>query len=163
VVASAYAAQVGLSLAWGRVFFVFGPGEPPGRLASSVAIALAEGREALCAHGEQERDFLHARELAAAFGALLRSDVTGLVNLASGASARVRDLVEALAFAAHRPDLVRLGALPATADPSQLSADISRLSEEVGWIPSLDMIDAAQRTFYWLQPRRDSEMTGCRP
>jgi nucleoside-diphosphate-sugar epimerase len=162
VVASAYAAQMGLSLAWGRVFFVFGPGEPPGRLASSVAMALAEGREALCTHGEQVRDFLYAPELAAAFVALLRSDVTGPVNLASGAPARVRDLVEALAEAAHRPDLVRLGALPAPADPAQLTADVSLLREKVGWTPSIDLTIGARRTFDWWQSRCDSETPGRR-
>ena len=123
-------------------------------------MALADGREALCTHGEQVRDFLYAPELAAAFVALLRSDVTGPVNLASGAPVRVRDLVEALAQAAGRPDLVRRGALPAPADPAQLTADVSRLREEVGWIPSIDLTDAAHRTFEWWQSRRDSELAG---
>ena len=36
--------QEGLSLAWGRVFFTFGPGEPAGRLVPSVARALLEAR-----------------------------------------------------------------------------------------------------------------------
>ena len=101
-----------MSLAWGRVFFVFGPHEHPARLAGSVAGALVAGQEALCSHGEQVRDFLYAPELAAAFVALLRSDVTGPVNMASGEAVALRELIEALAAAAGRPDLVRLGARP---------------------------------------------------
>jgi nucleoside-diphosphate-sugar epimerase len=160
VVASAYAEQQGMALAWGRVFFVFGPGEPPGRLASSVAMALADGREALCTHGEQVRDFLYAPELAAAFVALLNSDVAGPVNLASGTPMRIRDLIAALAVAAGRPDLVRLGALPAPADPTELTAAVSRLRDEVGWSPSVQRADAAQRTFEWWQLQRRSEVIG---
>lgn len=162
VVASAYAAQLGLSLAWGRVFFVFGPGEPPGRLASSVAMALAAGEAAPCTHGEQVRDFLYAPELAAAFAVLLRSDVTGPVNLASGTPMRVRDLIEALAQAAGRPDLVRLGALPAPAGPARLTADVARLRDEVGWTPSTELSDAAEQTLAWWRSRHDTEATGAR-
>ncbi len=162
VVASAYGAQLGLSLAWGRVFFVFGPGEPPGRLASSVAMALAAGEEALCTHGEQVRDFLYAPELAAAFVALLRSEVTGPVNLASGTPMRVRDLIEALAEAAARPDLVCLGALPAPAGPARLTAEVARLRDEVGWTPSTELPDAAAQTFAWWQSRHGSGATGGR-
>ncbi|MHB1567568.1 MAG: NAD-dependent epimerase/dehydratase family protein [Solirubrobacteraceae bacterium] len=148
-IAQSYASEVGLSLAWGRVFFVFGPHEHPARLAGSVASALVAGREAPCSHGEQVRDFLYAPELASAFVTLLRSPVTGAVNLASGRPARVRDLIEAIAEAAGRPDLVRLGARPSAPEPLSLTADVGRLRDEVGWSPSLSMSEAAQLTVDW--------------
>lgn len=148
-VAAAYADEVGVSMAWGRVFFVFGPHEDPARLAGSVAGALVTGREALCSHGEQVRDFLYAPELAAAFVALLGSEVTGPVNLASGEPLRVRDLIDALARAAGRPDLVRLGARPTADEPGRLTADIARLRDEVGWTRSISLDEAAARTVAW--------------
>lgn len=154
-VAEAYAEEAGVSLAWGRVFFVFGPYEHPARLAGSVASALVAGQEALCSHGEQVRDFLYAPELAAAFVALLRSDVTGTVNMASGEAVRLRHLIEALADAAGRPDLVRLGARPSPPEPARLAADVTRLRDDVGWAPSLSLEEAAARTVAWWreQPR----------
>lgn len=148
-VAAAYADEVGLSMAWGRVFFVFGPHEHPARLAGSVAAALVTGREALCSHGDQVRDFLYAPELAAAFVALLTSEVTGPVNMGSGEPLRVRDLIEALARAAGRPDLVRLGARPSPNEPARLTADVTRLRDEVGWTRSISLDEAAARTVAW--------------
>lgn len=152
-IASAYAEEVGISLGWGRVFFVFGPRESPARLAGSVASALVAGREAPCSHGAQVRDFLYAPELAEAFTALLRSEVTGPVNMASGHPLRVRDLIEALAEAAARPDLVRLGARPSGPEPSRLTAAVARLRDEVGWAPSLSLHEAAEQTVAWWRAR----------
>src|SRR5207244_636415 len=53
-----------LSLGWGLIFFVFGPGEHPQRLVSSVARALLRGDPAETSTGEQVRDFIYAPELA---------------------------------------------------------------------------------------------------
>jgi nucleoside-diphosphate-sugar epimerase len=152
-IASAYAREAGISFAWGRIFFVFGPYEDPARLAGSVASALVAGDPALCSHGEQIRDFLYAPELAEAFLALLGSPVEGAVNVASGRPVRIRELVAALAEAAGRPDLVRLGARPAGAEPRLLTADVTRLREEVGWSPSLTLDEAARATVGWWRER----------
>lgn len=152
--AAAYAREMGMSLAWGRIFFVFGPHEDPARLAGFVASSLVAGREAPCSRGEQVRDFLYAPELSSAFVALLAADVVGPVNMASGRPVRVRELIEALATAAGRPDLVRLGARPSGDEPHRLTADVARLRDEVGWSPSLSLDEAARRTVTWWRQRQ---------
>ncbi len=150
LVAERYAEEVGLSLAWGRVFFVFGPREDPSRLGGSVARALVRGEPALCSHGEQLRDFLYSADLADAFVALLRSSATGAVNVASGEPTGIRDLVQALADAAGRPDLVELGALPASpTEPAELLADVTRLRDEIGWTPPASLGQRAADTISW--------------
>lgn len=150
LIASRYAEEVGMSLGWGRVFFVFGPHEHPARLAGSVARALALGEEAPCSYGEQLRDFLYSEDLASAFVALLRSPVEGPVNLASGWPVRVRGLVESLAIAAQRPELIRLGARPASpGEPAELIADVTRLRDEVGWTPPATLEQRAADTIAW--------------
>ena len=152
--AEAAAARHGLSLAWGRIFFVFGPGEDPRRLTASVAQALLEGRPAECTAGEQRRDFMHTRDLGNAFAALLASGVTGPVNVASGRTVSVADLVHALARAAGRIDLVRLGARERSpGDPDAIEADVGRLRDEVGWQPELDLETAAKETIDWWAAR----------
>lgn len=136
LVAERYAAQAGFSLAWGRIFFVFGPHEHPSRLAASVVQSLLAGREAPCSHGQQVRDFIYSEDLAAAFVALLDSPVDGAVNLGSGTPLRIADLVCGLAAACRRSDLLRLGArASAPGEPAELVADITRLRREVGWTP----------------------------
>lgn len=148
--AEAHAAGAGYSLAWGRIFFVFGPHEDERRLGGSVAAALAAGRAAETSAGEQVRDFLFAPELAEAFVAVLASSVTGAVNVASGVPVALRDVVLALGHASGRPDLVRLGGRPGNRDePARLVADVTRLRDEVGWTPSLSLDEAAARTMAW--------------
>ncbi len=152
LIADRYAETAGLSLAWGRIFFVFGPGEDPSRLVGSVAQALTQGHEAPCTHGRQRRDFLYSEDLADAFVSLLLSDVQGPVNLASGQATSIAELVTALARAAGRSDLLRLGALPASAnEPIELVADVTRLREEVGWAPSAPLAQRAAETIGWWQ------------
>jgi dTDP-L-rhamnose 4-epimerase len=150
VVAREWARQSDVALAWGRVFHVYGPHEHPDRLASGVARALLRGKEARCTHGRQVRDFLYAPELGGAFAALLRSEVTGPVNMASGELHTIAELVEEIAMAAGRPELVRLGALPANpAEPLRLTAEVRRLREEVGWRPTVGLSEGVERTVDW--------------
>jgi nucleoside-diphosphate-sugar epimerase len=141
---------VGIELAWGRIFYVYGPHEHPARLASSVAQALVRGEPVKCTDGAQVRDYTYVSELGEAFAALLDSPVSGPVNMASGEPVRIADLVMALAAAAGRPDLVLLGALPRRAgEPERLTADVRRLRDEVGWSASVRLQEGAERTVEW--------------
>jgi nucleoside-diphosphate-sugar epimerase len=127
-------------LAWGRVFFLYGPGEHPDRLVASVARRLLAGDEAPTSEGTQVRDFMHVADVAGAFAALLDSGVTGAVNIGSGIPVTVRAVVDEVARAAGRPDLLRPGALPQREDePVELVADVRRLRDEVGFRPRYDL------------------------
>ncbi len=123
-----------VEIAWTRLFHMFGPGEPPGRLVPSVALALIEGREARCASGRPVRDFVATRFIGAAIAALAASRVTGPVNVASGEGRRIADVVSFLGQAAGKPELVRLGALPdRPGEVPVMVADVTRLRREVGF------------------------------
>jgi nucleoside-diphosphate-sugar epimerase len=159
LVAERYAEQAGIELAWGRIFYVYGPHEHPARLASSVARALVRGEPVKCTDGAQVRDYIYVSELGDAFAALLDSPVAGPVNVASGWPVRVADLVMALATAAGRPELMLLGALPRRArEPERLTADVGRLRDEVGWSASIGLPEGAARTVEWW--RRELELAG---
>jgi nucleoside-diphosphate-sugar epimerase len=138
-------------LAWGRVFFLYGPGEHPDRLVASVARRLLAGDEAPTSEGTQVRDFMHVADVAGAFAALLDSGVTGAVNIGSGIPVTVRAVVDEVARAAGRPDLLRPGALPQREDePVELLADVRRLRDEVGFRPSYDLESGIKDTVdYW--------------
>jgi nucleoside-diphosphate-sugar epimerase len=149
-IAERYAGQADVSFAWGRVFFVYGPHEQPGRLASSVASALVRGEPAETSAGTQVRDFLHAEDLGAAFAALLDSDVAGAVNMASGEPRPIRDLIVALGEAAGRPDLLRIGArAPSPDEPASITAAVDRLRDEVGWRGGRPLEQGAADTIAW--------------
>jgi nucleoside-diphosphate-sugar epimerase len=149
--ARCYAGPGRPSLGWGRIFFLYGPGEHPARLVSSAVIALLEGRPARCSHGRQIRDFMHTADAAAAFAALLDDErVTGAVNIASGEPLTIADLVRLIGDICGRPELVELGALPPRADePGTLVADVRRLREEVGFVPGRTLAGGVAATVDW--------------
>ena len=148
--AAAFGRARGVSVAWARLFFLYGPGEHPARLVPSVARALLAGEPAACTAGTQERDFLHADDAAAAPVALARGTAVGPVNVGSGEGVAVRDVVAAVAAACGRPDLVRYGARPLPPlDPPRLVADVSRLRGAVGWRPRVGLADGLAATVEW--------------
>jgi nucleoside-diphosphate-sugar epimerase len=144
--------QAGLSSAWGRIFFLYGPHEHPGRLVSSVIRALLRGEEAPCSPGTQVRDFLHVEDVGGAFVALLESEIQGAVNVASGHPLAVKDVVQEIARQLDQQGLVKLGALPArSGDPALLVADTERLRSEVGFIPKYSLESGIRETIRWWQ------------
>ena len=150
----AYSRQVSLSSAWGRIFFPFGRHEHPVRLIPSVARSLLGEQIAECTPGEQVRDFMHVDDVAAAFVALLTSDVQGAVNIGSGAGVRVKQIVRSIGEQIGRSDLIRLGARPMQAgDPPSIVADVTRLEREVGWRPSRTFDEALSETVDWWRTR----------
>lgn len=121
-------------VAWARLFHLFGPGENPARLVPSIMIALREGREAQCSSGRPVRDFISTRNAAAAIIALATSNVTGPVNIASGAPISIAAMARLIAGIAGRPDLLRLGTLPDRPnEPPYMVAHTGRLRREVGF------------------------------
>lgn len=154
VVAAALAAQDGWELAWARLFFVYGPGDPGPRLIPSVAEALARGAVAETSSGGQRRDFLHVDDAGAALAALAGAEgVTGAVNVASGEAPPVRELAGRLAELAGRPDLLALGALPGGEEPACVQADVTRLREEVGFAPRVGVDAGLRATLDWWRAR----------
>ena len=146
------AAERGFGFSWGRIFFVYGPYEQPDRLVSQVAESLVKGEPTLTSEGTQRRDFLHARDVASAFVALLDSDVEGPVNIGSGDAVPVRDVVSLIGAAAGRPELVRFGEIPQRAgDPPLIEADVARLRDEVGWRPTVSLEEGIRETVEWWQ------------
>ncbi|WP_270934072.1 NAD-dependent epimerase/dehydratase family protein [Falsiroseomonas oryzae] len=126
--------RAGFSVAWARLFHLFGEGEHPDRLVPSVALALAEGREARCASGRPVRDFASTRFVGEALAGLAASGVTGAVNVASGEGRSIAVIVRLLGEAAGRPHLVRLGALPdRPGEVPRMVADVTRLRRDVGF------------------------------
>jgi nucleoside-diphosphate-sugar epimerase len=146
----AFADQEGLSAAWGRVFFLYGPHEHPTRLVPSVINALLDGQPALCTHGNQIRDFLHVEDVASAFAALLDSEIEGAVNIASGEPVALKNIIYRIAEKLEQPDLVQLGAIPASeSDVPLLIGDASPLKQEVGWAPHYNLDTGLEMTIDW--------------
>lgn len=153
-IGAAWAAPAGVSLCWGRIFFLYGPAEDPRRLVSSVARALLRGESASVSEGSQRRDFLHSHDVAGAFVTLLDSDATGAINIGSGDAVAIREVVALIAQAAGRPDWVEYGTVPTRpGEPPVLQADVRKLRETTGWSPSLSLERGIEQVVEWWRAR----------
>jgi nucleoside-diphosphate-sugar epimerase len=149
-VLESYSAAAGVSSAWARIFFLYGPREHPSRLVPSVIRSLLAGENASCSHGEQIRDYLHVADVGDALAALLDSGVEGPVNIASGRPVTLKSVVLRIASQLERPELLQLGALPARPnDVPLVVADVGRLRDEVSWQPSFQLDDGLAQTIDW--------------
>jgi nucleoside-diphosphate-sugar epimerase len=149
-VASAYAEQEQIELAWARPFFVYGPREPPARLVPSVIRASLMGRAATVGSGERVRDFMYVEDVAGALAALLDGSVVGPVNIASGVGVTIGEIVDRITELTARPDLIRRGALPdRPGEPARLLADVGRLRNDVGYRAQWGLADGLAATVSW--------------
>lgn len=150
IMLGAFSKQKGISSAWGRVFFLYGPREHPERLVSSVIRSLLLGEPARCSHGNQLRDYLYVQDIADAFVSILESDVQGPINIASGYPVSLKEIVYKIAEKLKRKDLVRLGDLPAAADePDLLIGNTTRLTNELRWRQKYDLNHGLDETIDW--------------
>ena len=147
--AMTFSSENNVSLAWGRIFFLYGPYEASTRLVPYVITSLVKGEPALLSSGDQLRDFMYVKDVADAFTSLLDSEVTGAVNICSGIALPVKDLVLNIAQALGKTDLVRFGAKPDRDEPARIAGDIHRLKDEVGWQPRYSLDQGIQETVEW--------------
>jgi nucleoside-diphosphate-sugar epimerase len=142
----ALARQLGISAAWGRIFFPYGPGEPAGRLVPSVIDSILRGQPAQCSHGRQLRDFIYVDDVARAFAVVLDSSFEGAVNIGTGVAVTIADVAREAARAAGSLELLELGALPArSGEPDVLLADVERL-RQIGFVSQWTLAAAMDAT-----------------
>jgi len=137
---TAAARDIGITLAWARIFFCYGPGEPPGRLVGDLITGLSADNIVECTDGRQKRDFLHAADIGRALAILAEENAHGAINVGSGQAVPVATVIETVARLMERPELIRLGAQSRPPDdPPRIEADITRLTTEFGFRPQFDL------------------------
>jgi nucleoside-diphosphate-sugar epimerase len=125
-----YSQQTGLSLGWARSFFVYGPGEPPTKLIST----LIRNGQADIREPDRRMDYISVKDVGRALALLLDSELQGTVNIGSGKPTTTTE-VQQIIF--------RLLAKAGTARPAQrpgseavtddLYADTTRLRDLLGF------------------------------
>ena len=143
----------GISAACAHIHYLYGPWEDERRVIPTVTRSLLRGQGIDVTAGTQSRDYLHVADVAEALCRIVESDLTGRVDLCTGAPVMLRDVFEAIARATGRADLLRIGSLPdsestpwpATGDPAALLA--------TGWQPRYDLQQGIQETTAWWAAR----------
>lgn len=112
-----FAAEHKLRLQLLRIFQVFGEGEPPTRLWPSLLVAAREGRDFPMSLGEQVRDFIDVRDVAAAFVRALGFDgcepgIARVAHVGTGRPQRLADFARHWWEAQGATGQLQLGAVP---------------------------------------------------
>ena len=134
------------TLAWARLFYLYGPDEDPRRLVPAVTLALLEGRPAPTTPGEQLRDFLHVDDVAGALVAVAESDLAGAGERRHGTPRyRARDRRDARHITrAPRPPRGRRAAIRARR-PDGRHRGRRRARRECGFTPGRTLEDGLAR------------------
>src|SRR5262249_4666844 len=104
---SIFARDKGISFAWGRLFFPYGPNEGPKRLIPSMILSLLNNQVFACKNPGLERDFIFVDDVAAIFSTMMDSRIEGPVNLGSGRPVKLGAVVELIAKSLNAEHLVR--------------------------------------------------------
>ncbi|MDP4574916.1 NAD(P)-dependent oxidoreductase [Qipengyuania sp. G39] len=144
------AQALGGSIAWARLFYLFGKHEAPSRLVPQVIDRLLAGGIAEIGSGRAVRDFGYVSDIGAGLVALLNSGESGTFNVATGSGVSIASLVDRIGHALGKSDRIALGTLPDRPDePPRIVADITRLKETTGWSPAFDVASGLSETINW--------------
>lgn len=149
------ATMSGVEFAWGRIFWIYGPGEDKRRVIPYVINALLNDEVAMCSEGSQQRDFLYVNDVARAFTELLASKIQGAVNIGSGEAVSIKDLTSTLGRLIDKEDLIQLGEVNNEMDETPLVvADITRLKDELKFTPEYNLEDGLRLSMEWWRKGR---------
>ena len=151
------AAQAQIALAWGRIFYPYGPREDSRRVIPAAIRALLQGRSFATTPGEQVRDYIHVEDLAEAFCLMAENGVHGVFNIASGKPVTIRQLLETIGILTGLSDLLQFGAIPYRDwDPPFICADNRRL-REIGWQAKYTLREGLAQTIEWWRSAGEEE------
>jgi nucleoside-diphosphate-sugar epimerase len=131
-----YAQHFGLAITVLRIFNVYGPGQPEPFLIPLLVRQVGEGREIVVQDLAPRRDYVYVDDVAHAVAkALQTSDGFRVVNIGSGASHSVAELVQ-LVQEIWRTELpVRSKGIRRKDEIMDTVADIRAARELLGWRP----------------------------
>jgi UDP-glucose 4-epimerase len=148
-----------------RIFMVYGPGQREPRLVPYVIRALLRGERPRLTSGTRAIDWVYVDDVVDAFllAALAEGIEGAAVDVGSGTTVTIRDLVERIAVLVNPTIVPIFGALPDRALETSNVADLRRTEEILGWRPVTTLDDGLQATLEWLAGQPDIEHAGTSP
>ncbi len=140
----------GISIAWGRLFFPYGPYESPERLIPNTINSLLQGNISICKQPDLRRDFIFVQDIAEIMAMLVDSQFSGPINIASGEATRLADAVAMIAKILNTEDLVQYGqSFARNNDPPIIVGDITKLKNELGYLKTTTLEKGLEETVAW--------------
>ena len=139
-----------INFIWGRIFFVYGPGQRSTSLIPSCYQSLKNGKTPELRNPNAVNDFIHVSDVAKAILRLIESpSVEGVFNIGSGKPRRV---IEVCRIMAKKLNLENL--LPESVNFPQdngIWADTSLINETIGWHPEFSIETGISETIRSLE------------
>lgn len=145
----------GVGFSWLRLFSVYGPADEPTWLIPYVINALLDGKRPSLTAAEQRWDYLHVDDVAEAVLAVVTANASGIFNLGSGQSIKVRDIVTQVRDMIASKAELGFGEVPYRPDQvMHLEADIAAISAATGWVPNIKLEEGLRETVNWFKASR---------
>ena len=135
-----YAASLGIKHIWVRILSIYGPNDGAQSMVMSATDKFSRKEKALFTTGEQQWDYLFSKDAAEAF--CLMGEKYPLITdkriyvLGSGTARPLKEYIRIIHDAVDPDSPMELGAVPySEKQVMYLCADISLLTEELGWKP----------------------------
>jgi len=139
-----------------RIFPPYGPGDNERRLIPSVIRHLQRGESPALTSGTQRWDFVHARDIAAAYLAVLAAPEQALqgelFNVATGDARTVREVVEQVRTLLGSATPLRWDAIPHRRNEIWLnSGNAEKIRAMLGWEPRVPLAEGLAGTVVWFR------------
>lgn len=140
-------------LIWGRLFFVYGPGQRETSLIPSCYRALRKGQVPQVNDPNAVNDFIHVSDVARAIQALIESPgVRGVFNIGSGVPARVGEVCQLVSSCLGGAGSVSEACTSSVSEGRGMWADVSLIGSRTGWMPRLSLQAGIEQTLdHWKQ------------
>lgn len=146
-----------------RIFMVYGPGQRDStKLIPYVIRSMLRGDRPRLTSGTRAVDWVYVDDVVDAFvSAALAEKAEGrTVDIGSGTSVTVREVVERLAARVNVGVEPIFGAIPDRSLETSNVADIQRTEEILGWQPTTTLDDGLQMTVDWFMTESGVELDG---
>lgn len=82
---------------WARIFYPYGPGEDPRRLASSIIQRTLNAQDIILNTPDSTKDYIHIDDVACALVIAAERKFCGILNVGTGAGVTIRQIAETIA------------------------------------------------------------------
>lgn len=143
--------RIGMRQSWGRIVSTYGPRDNSYTMVMSSVIGMLNGERMSFTKGDQIWDYVYGGDCSRAFYLIGKYGKHGKAyTIGSGKSKLLREYIEIIRDVVN-PSL-EIGIGERDYYPNQvmrLTADISELTEDTGFVPEIDFAEGIRRTMEW--------------
>ncbi|MBU0777711.1 NAD-dependent epimerase/dehydratase family protein, partial [Patescibacteria group bacterium] len=138
------------SYVWGRIFYPYGIYENIKRLIPYTITSLLQNKETFFTKGEQIRDFMYVKDISNAFVKILDSNVEGEIDISSGESIKLSNVIELIGKKLDKLHLIHLGKMKYRENEiMEIKGCPERLKKEFEWSPEYSLNKGLDETIKW--------------